>query len=674
MAKPVRKPSKKALFGRTESEEIEEKDVLKEEAGEDVEKKLKDLLEALESVRKGDLTKKLTKEKEDIFGKVADSYNTMVDMLVVFAAEVTRVAREVGTEGKLGGQAEVSGAAGLWKELTDNVNALASNLTDQVRNIAQVTTAVSKGDLTQKITVEAKGEVLELKNTINEMTDTLNTFGGEVTRVAREVGVEGQLGGKAEVPGAAGLWKELTDNVNMLASNLTDQVRNIAQVTTAVAQGDLSQKITVEAKGEVLELKETINKMVDDLNRLASEVSRVAQAAGLEGKLSERAEVEGVSGSWKDIVDTLNTLIDSIAAPIQEVIKIAVALSEGDITQRLAIETKGDMKSLTDALNKSFEDLGALIRLATDSSAKVAEASTQMAESSRQVNEALAQVAQTTQQIAGGSKEQSKKLEGSTKVVADLSNSIQQGAANAKSASEVTQEAAKLAQKGTESGKQAADRLKNIDDIVKTNTEAARELDKRAKEIAVIVGTTKDIADQTNLLALNAAIEAAHAGEAGRGFAVVADEIRKLAEGTKKAALQIENMVATIGESTSGVVESMTVGTEQVADSIDIINQALSILDQIGVGTQEITAKAQEISSATTEQASGSQQVAKTIEEIATTSEQAAVGAGQISTSIQQQSSAMQQMTASGQNVASLAQELRAALVKFKISAEEEAR
>jgi len=673
MAKPIRKQAKKVLFGGTEGE-IAEEDTLKGGIAEDIEKKLKGLLEALERVRKGDLKKKLKKEKEDIFGELADSYNTMVDMLSDFAAEVTRVAKEVGTEGKLGGQAKVPEAAGTWRELTDNVNAMANNLTNQVRNIAQVTTAVAQGDLSQKITVEAKGEVLELRNTINEMVDTLNAFGAEVTRIAREVGVEGQLGGQAEVPGAAGLWKDwkdLTENVNMLASNLTDQVRNIAQVTTAVAQGDLSQKITVEVKGETAELKETINKMVDDLNKLASEVSRVAQVAGLEGKLSERAEVEGVAGSWKDIVDTLNTLIDSIATPVQEIIKIAVALSEGDLSQRLTVETKGDIKTLTDALNKSFDNLGALIRLAMDSSAKVATASTQMAESSRQVNTALSEVAQTTQQIAEGAKEQSKKLEGSTKVVADLSSSIQQGASSAKSAAEVTQEAAKLAQKGTESGKQAADRLKTIDDIVKGNTETAKELDKRAKEIAVIVGTTKDIADQTNLLALNAAIEAAHAGEAGRGFAVVADEIRKLAEGTKKAALQIENMVATIGESTSGVVESMTAGTEQVADSIDIINQALSILDQISAGAQEITAKAQEISSATTEQASGAQQVAKTVEEIATTSEQAAVGSGQMSTSIQQQTAAMQQMAASSQNLATLAEELRGAIVKFRISAEE---
>src|SRR3546814_619924 len=232
----------------------------------------------------------------------------MVEQLASFAAEVTRVAREVGNEGKLGGQAKVQGVAGTWKDLTDNVNAMATNLTGQVRNIAEVTTAVASGDLSKKITVEVKGEILELKNTINTMVDQLNSFASEVTRVAREVGSDGKLGGQARVEGVAGTWKDLTDNVNLMAGNLTGQVRNIAEVTTAVASGDLSKKITVDVKGEILELKNTINTMEDQLNSFASEVTRVAREVGTEGKLGGKATVPGVAGTWADLTDTVNLM------------------------------------------------------------------------------------------------------------------------------------------------------------------------------------------------------------------------------------------------------------------------------------------------------------------------------------------------------------------------------
>ena len=230
----------------------------------------------------------------------------MVDQLNAFAGEVTRVAREVGTEGRLGGQANVLGVAGTWKDLTDSVNSMANNLTAQVRNIAEVATAIASGDLSKKITVDVSGEILQLKETINTMVDQLNAFAGEVTRVAREVGTEGKLGGQAEVPGVAGTWKDLTDNVNLLAANLTTQVRNIAEVTTAVARGDLSRKITVDVKGEILELKNTINTMVDQLNAFAAEVTRVAREVGTEGKLGGQAQVPGVAGTWKDLTDNVN--------------------------------------------------------------------------------------------------------------------------------------------------------------------------------------------------------------------------------------------------------------------------------------------------------------------------------------------------------------------------------
>src|SRR5258708_15620682 len=255
----------------------------------------------------------------------------MVDQLSAFASEVTRVAREVGTEGRLGGQANVKGVAGTWQDLTENVNSMASNLTGQVRNIAQVTTAVAKGDLAQKITVDAKGEVAALADTINTMTDTLSVFAEQVTGVAREVGTEGKLGGQAEIPGVAGTWKDLTDNVNFMARNLTDQVRNIALVTTAVARGDLSRKITVPAQGEILELKETVNEMVDQLRAFAAEVTRVAREVGTEGKLGGQAQVPGVAGTWKDLTDHVNILAGNLTAQVRNIAKDTTAVATGEL-------------------------------------------------------------------------------------------------------------------------------------------------------------------------------------------------------------------------------------------------------------------------------------------------------------------------------------------------------
>src|SRR5687767_9010394 len=272
-----------------------------------------EIARVIESVARGDLSQSMPLEIDGRslrgeFLRAARIVNTMVAQLAAFASEVSRVAREVGTEGKLGGQARVPGVGGTWKDLTDNVNAMAANLTGQVRNIAEVTTAVANGDLSKKITVDVKGEILELKNTINTMVDQLSSFASEVTRVAREVGTEGKLGGQADVRGVAGTWKDLTDSVNFMASNLTGQVRNIAEVTTAVAKGDLSKKITVDVKGEVLELKETINTMVDQLPSFASEVTRVAREVGTEGKLGGRAKVQGVAGAWRDLTDTVNSM------------------------------------------------------------------------------------------------------------------------------------------------------------------------------------------------------------------------------------------------------------------------------------------------------------------------------------------------------------------------------
>src|SRR5207248_2280138 len=288
--------------------------------------------------------------------------NSMVDQLNAFASEVTRVAREVGTEGKLGGQAVVKDVGGVWKDLTDSVSSIVRNLTNQVRNIAGVTTAVAKGDLSTKITVDARGEILELKNTINTMVDQLNAFASEVTRVAREVGTEGKLGGQADVKGVAGTWQDLTESVNSMASNLTNQVRNIAQVTTAVAMGDLSRKITVDVQGEILELKNTVNTMVDQLNSFASEVTRVAREVGTEGKLGGQAVVKGVAGTWKDLTDNVNSIAANLTTQVRGIADVATAVAKGDLTRTIAVEAPGEVGALKDNINEMIRNLGETTR------------------------------------------------------------------------------------------------------------------------------------------------------------------------------------------------------------------------------------------------------------------------------------------------------------------------
>ncbi len=318
---------------------------------------VRNIAEVTTSVANGDLSKKITVPVKGEILELKDTINTMVDQLNSFASEVTRVAREVGSEGRLGGQAKVQGVAGVWKDLTDSVNGMAGNLTGQVRNIAEVTTAVANGDLSKKITVDVRGEILELKDTINTMVDQLNNFASEVTRVAREVGSEGRLGGQAQVRGVAGVWKDLTDNVNSMAGNLTGQVRNIAEVATAIASGDLSKKITVPVRGEILELKDTINTMVDQLNSFASEVTRVAREVGTEGKLGGQAKVEGVAGTWKDLTDNVNLMASNLTAQVRNIAEVSTAIANGDLSKKITVDVKGEISQLKDTINTMVEQL-----------------------------------------------------------------------------------------------------------------------------------------------------------------------------------------------------------------------------------------------------------------------------------------------------------------------------
>jgi CheY-like chemotaxis protein/signal transduction histidine kinase/HAMP domain-containing protein len=318
---------------------------------------VRNIAEVATAVARGDLSRKITVDVKGEILELKDTLNTMVDQLRSFASEVTRVAREVGTDGKLGGQAQVPGVAGTWKDLTDSVNSMASNLTGQVRNIAEVSTAIASGNLSKKITVNVSGEILLLKETINTMVDQLNAFAGEVTRVAREVGTEGRLGGQANVPGVAGTWKDLTDSVNSMARNLTGQVRNIAEVTTAVARGDLSRKITVDVKGEILELKNTINTMVDQLNAFAAEVTRVAREVGTDGKLGGQAKVPGVAGTWKDLTDNVNVMAANLTEQVRGIVKVVTAVANGELTKKLTVNAKGEVAALAETINNMTDTL-----------------------------------------------------------------------------------------------------------------------------------------------------------------------------------------------------------------------------------------------------------------------------------------------------------------------------
>ncbi|MEU5635082.1 HAMP domain-containing protein [Streptomyces rishiriensis] len=326
---------------------------------------VRNIAQVTTAVANGDLSQKVTVDVSGEMAQLKNTVNTMVDQLSSFADQVTRMARDVGTEGRLGGQARVDGVSGTWKELTDSVNSMAGNLTSQVRNIAQVTTAVARGDLSQKIDVDARGEILELKNTINTMVDQLSAFADQVTRVARDVGTEGRLGGQAQVPGVAGVWRDLTDSVNGMAGNLTAQVRNIAQVATAVARGDLSQKITVDARGEILELKNTLNTMVDQLSSFAQEVTRVAREVGTEGQLGGQAEVQGVSGTWKDLTQSVNFMANNLTIQVRQIADVTTAVAKGDLSKKITVDAKGEILELVTTVNTMVDQLSSFAEQVT---------------------------------------------------------------------------------------------------------------------------------------------------------------------------------------------------------------------------------------------------------------------------------------------------------------------
>ncbi|THD36396.1 MAG: response regulator [Sphingomonas sp.] len=492
------------------------------------------------------------------FRRIGKVVNTMVDQLGSFASEVTRVAREVGTEGKLGGQAKVKGVAGTWKDLTDNVNLMADNLTGQVRNIAEVTTAVARGDLSKKITVDVRGEILELKNTINTMVDQLNGFASEVTRVAREVGTEGNLGGQAEVPGVAGTWADLTDNVNLMAANLTGQVRNIAEVTTAVARGDLSKKITVDVRGEILELKNTINTMVDQLNSFASEVTRVAREVGTEGRLGGQARVEGVGGTWKDLTDNVNELAANLTGQVRNIAEVTTAVARGDLSKKITVDVKGEILELKNTINTMVDQLNSF-------ASEVTRVAREVGSEGKLGGQAQVEgVAGTWADLTSNVNELAANLTGQVRNIAEVTTAVASGDLSKKITVDVKGEILEL--KNTVNT--MVDQLNSFASEV---TRVAREVGTEGKlggqaQVKGVAGTWADLTDNVNLMADNLTGQVRNIADVTTAVAR-GDLSKKITVDVKGEILELKNTINVMVDQLNGFAGEVTrvareVGTE----------------------------------------------------------------------------------------------------------------
>ena len=509
---------------------------------------VRNIAEVATAVARGDLSRKITVDVKGEILELKDTLNTMVDQLRSFASEVTRVAREVGTDGKLGGQAQVPGVGGTWKDLTDSVNSMASNLTGQVRNIAEVATAIASGDLSKKITVNVSGEILLLKETINTMVDQLNAFAGEVTRVAREVGSEGRLGGQANVPGVAGTWKDLTDSVNSMAGNLTGQVRNIAEVTTAVARGDLSRKITVDVKGEILELKNTINTMVDQLNAFAGEVTRVAREVGTEGKLGGQAQVPGVGGTWKDLTDNVNFMASNLTGQVRNIAEVATAIASGDLSRKITVDVRGEILQLKETLNTMVEQLRSF-------AAEVTRVAREVGSEGRLGGQAnVTGVAGTWKDLTDSVNAMAGNLTGQVRNIAEVTTAVARGDLSRKITVDVKGEILEL--KNT-----INTMVDQLNAFAAEVTRVAREVGTDGKlggqaQVPGVAGTWKDLTDNVNVMAANLT-------EQVRGIVKVVTAVAN-GELTKKLTVNAKGEVAALADTINNMTDTLATFADQV--------------------------------------------------------------------------------------------------------------
>ncbi|MFP5236902.1 MAG: HAMP domain-containing protein [Acidobacteriota bacterium] len=566
---------------------------------------VRNIAEVATAIANGDLSRKITVDVRGEILQLKETLNTMVDQLNRFAGEVTRVAREVGTEGKLGGQANVPGVAGTWKDLTDNVNSMAGNLTAQVRNIAEVTTAVARGDLSRKITVDVKGEILELKNTINTMVDQLNAFAGEVTRVAREVGTDGKLGGQAKVPGVAGTWKDLTDNVNFMASNLTGQVRNIAEVATAVARGDLSRKITVDVKGEILELKDTINTMVDQLNAFAGEVTRVAREVGTDGKLGGQANVPGVGGTWKDLTDSVNSMASNLTGQVRNIAEVSTAIASGDLSKKITVNVSGEILLLKETINTMVDQLN---RFAGEVTRVAREVGTE-GKLGGQAN--VPGVAGTWKDLTDSVNSMAGNLTGQVRNIAEVTTAVARGDLSRKITVDVKGEILEL--KNTINT--MVDQLNAFAGEV---TRVAREVGTDGKlggqaEVPGVAGTWKDLTDSVNFMAGNLTAQVRNIAEVATAIAN-GDLSRKITVDVRGEILQLKETLNTMVEQLRSFAAEVTRVAREVGSEGRLGGQAnvqgvagtwKDLTDSVNGMAGNLTAQVRNIAEVTTAVARG---------------------------------------------------------------------
>ncbi|HEY6257730.1 MAG TPA: HAMP domain-containing protein, partial [Xanthobacteraceae bacterium] len=566
---------------------------------------VRNIAEVTIAVANGDLSKKITVDVRGEILQLKEAINTMVDQLRSFASEVTRVAREVGTDGKLGGQAIVPGVAGTWKDLTDSVNAMCGNLTDQVRNIAQVTTAVARGDLSRKITVDVRGEILELKDTMNTMVDQLNAFASEVTRVAREVGTEGKLGGQAQVPGIAGTWKDLTDNVNFMASNLTAQVRNIADVATAIAGGDLSKKITVNVSGEILQLKETINTMVDQLNAFAGEVTRVAREVGTDGRLGGQANVLGVAGTWKDLTDSVNSMASNLTAQVRNIAEVSTAIANGDLSKKITVDVRGEILELKDTINTMVDQLNAF-------ASEVTRVAREVGTEGKLGGQALVRgVAGTWKDLTDSVNSMASNLTGQVRNIAEVATAVAQGDLSKKITVNVSGEILQL----KETLNTMVDQLNAFAAEV---TRVAREVGTEGKlggqaEVPGVAGTWKDLTDSVNSMAGNLTGQVRNIAEVATAIAG-GDLSRKITVDVRGEILQLKETLNTMVDQLNRFAGEVTrvareVGTDGrlggQANVLGVAGTWKDLTDSVNSMASNLTAQVRNIAEVTTAVANG---------------------------------------------------------------------